>query len=66
MGQDMMAFQDALACDDEARTVYSWLAPAHRAEFEAWIVSAASEAARRARIGAVVDMLAGREVLRAH
>jgi Bacteriocin-protection, YdeI or OmpD-Associated len=64
MGQDMNLFEDALACDDEARAVFSWLPAAHRAEFVGWIRSATTETAQRRRIGAAVDILAGRDILR--
>jgi uncharacterized protein YdeI (YjbR/CyaY-like superfamily) len=64
MGQDLNLFEDALACDDEARGLFGWLPETHRAEFIAWIRSAKTETAQRGRIGAAVDILAGRDVLR--
>lgn len=60
MSQDITAFQDALACDDEARAVFGWLAPTHRAEFEAWILEAREPHVRLERVAQAVDMLAGR------
>jgi uncharacterized protein YdeI (YjbR/CyaY-like superfamily) len=58
---DMTAFQDALACDDDARALFHWLAPGHRAAFEAWILEVGDPAGRLARVSQAVEILAGRE-----
>jgi uncharacterized protein YdeI (YjbR/CyaY-like superfamily) len=55
---------DALACDDEAKRLYAWLTPNHRAEFLSWIGSAPTHSDLLKRVSATVDILAGRDVLR--
>lgn len=64
----MDILEDAVSCDEAARSAYRWLAPAHRASFARWIEEVAEPAARRARVAQAVDILAGRDslVLRAH
>lgn len=69
MSATMDMFEDAVSCDEAARSAYRWLAPAHRASFVRWIEEVADPSARRARVAEAVDILAGREaraVLRAH
>ena len=66
MPQDIPAFNDALVSDDEARQTFSWLTEAYQHEFVGWIKSAVTEVECRERIQAVVDMLAGRDVVRRH
>lgn len=64
----MDILEDALACDEAARSAFDWMGPAHRASFLRWIEEAAEPSARRARVVTAVDILAGREtlVVRAH
>lgn len=59
-GPEMAAFADALSCDAEARGTFDWLSPTLRAEFLNWIRQAGRQSDRLERIGAAVDMLAGR------
>ena len=64
MRQDLAAFNDALISDDEARQTFKWMGQTHQDEFLGWIKSALTEVECRHRIQAVVDMLAGRDVVR--
>jgi hypothetical protein len=64
MKQDLPAFNDALTSDDEARQTFTWIGRNYQEEFLVWIKSAVTEVEARERIQAVVDMLAGRDVVR--
>jgi hypothetical protein len=66
MKQDLPAFNDALTSDDEARETFAWMGRNYQAEFLGWIQSAVTEVEGRERIQAVIDMLAGRDVVRRH
>jgi uncharacterized protein YdeI (YjbR/CyaY-like superfamily) len=64
MGECHQDFETALAGDELAQQTFSWLAPSHRHDFVSWIEAAAAERDRLSRIQSVVDILAGREVVR--
>lgn len=64
MSDIQATLMDALACDEEARKHYVWLSANHRAEFETWIAQAPSQSDLLKRVGAAVDMLAGRDITR--
>ncbi len=64
MQQSVPAFSDALINDEEARCTFVWMGERNQDEFLGWIKSAHSDVECRQRIQAVIDMLAGREVVR--
>jgi hypothetical protein len=64
MKQELPAFSDALTSDDDARQTFTWMSQYYQEEFLGWIKSAVTEVEARERIQAVVDMLAGREIVR--
>ena len=66
MRQELPALNDALISDDEARQTFAWMGTSYQDEFLGWIKSALTEVECRQRIQTVVDMLAGREVIRRH
>ena len=66
MRQDLPALNDALISDDEARQTFAWMGASYQDEFMGWIKSALTEVEGRQRIQTVVDMLAGRDVIRQH
>ncbi len=64
MEPDLPAFKDALTSDEEANQTFAWIGRSYQDDFLGWIKSAMTEVETRERIQAVVDMLAGRDVVR--
>jgi Bacteriocin-protection, YdeI or OmpD-Associated len=64
MTKGVAAFSDALINDDEARHTFAWMGQKNQDEFLCWIKSAHTDVEYRQRIQAVIDMLAGRDVVR--
>ena len=64
MRQDLSALNDALKCDDDARQTFVWIGENYQQEFLGWIKSAMTEYESSQRVQVVVDMLAGRDVVR--
>lgn len=56
------AFQDALACDPDAKALYEDLGGAHRTAFHEWITEPPVVSERLARVAEAIDILAGRKV----
>ena len=55
------AFEDALTCDVEARSNFSFMAPSHQESFVVWILEPEDPTRRLARVAEAIDILACRE-----